>query len=226
NGDQGRRAVMRMVEDLLAQEVDRDDIVVLTPRHSGQLGTTALNYMLSDALKAADYYYPRKVYGRWWRLGDRVMQTVNNRMKGVFNGEVGEIIEVNRDKSVVVAFDGGREIVYKGGEVSELDLAYAMTVHKSQGSQYPHVIMTLLAPEHGQLLSKALLYTGITRATQCVHVISDKESIMLAVQGVNERPRWTIGRAVHLEMLKAKRTSPAPDEPDVKNDCRRGLAWN
>ena len=141
------------------------------------------------------------------RLGDKVMQTKNNYQQewsqeiegktlkrtgtGIFNGDMGTITEISREMgTVTVRFEDGRTAVYQPGNRSELDLAYAITIHKSQGSEYPAIVMPLLSgPE--MLMNRNLFYTGITRAKKCVMLIGKRATIEQMIGNTHEQVRYT-----------------------------------
>src|SRR5205823_1686350 len=115
------------------------------------------------------------------RAGDKVMQTHNNYKKEVFNGDIGRIGEVDPvEREIRVYFDG-KEVVYSFGELDELALAYALTIHKSQGSEYPAVVLALHT-QHFLMLQRNLLYTGVTRGKKLVVVVGSRKALEMAVQ--------------------------------------------
>jgi exodeoxyribonuclease V alpha subunit len=160
------------------------DIQVLTPMHKGQAGTIQLNQLLQKALNPASEKTHRK-QGRTYHKGDKVMHLKNNYQKDVFNGDIGTICHVdNGAEELSVDFEG-REVVYEFNELDELSLAYAISVHKSQGSEYPAVIVPLLT-EHFNLLQRNLLYTAMTRGRRLVVLVGDRRAIDIALK--NDKP--------------------------------------
>lgn len=158
-----------------------DEIQVLSPMYRGEAGVKNLNTRLQDALNPLT---PRKkertLAGIRFREGDRVMQTKNEYDKEVFNGDIGRLVEINdRDANLLVEMDG-RGITYEFGEAEQLVLAYCSTIHKSQGSEYPCVVMVMLS-EHQVMLARNLLYTGITRAQRLCVLISNRRAVTTAV---------------------------------------------
>ena len=135
--------------------------------------------------------------GHGFRVGDKVMQRRNSYDKGVFNGEVGRIIEARPEKGIVVSFDG-EEVSYAPEEADQLALAYALSVHKSQGSEYPAVVLSILG-EHAVMLQRNLLYTAVTRARRLMVIVGSRAALSTAVKRTESRRRHT-GLA---EMLKA-----------------------
>ncbi|WP_276838681.1 ATP-dependent RecD-like DNA helicase [Anaerovibrio lipolyticus] len=168
-----------------------EDIQVLSPMHRQACGVENLNKRLQAALNPPASYKPEFVSSiRSFRLGDKVMQTKNNYDKGVFNGDIGFIEEMN-ESSVTARFGDDLKAVYEKAELSELQLAYCMSVHKSQGSEYPVVILPLV-PGHRIMLQRNLLYTAITRAKKKVILIGTKAALNTAVANDRTRRRYTL----------------------------------
>lgn len=160
------------------------DIQVLTPMHKGQAGTLHLNQLLQKALNP-DAEQTRRKQGRGFRIGDKVIHLKNNYQKDVFNGDIGTVCAIdNEDTELAVDYDG-REVVYGFDELDELTLAYAISVHKSQGSEYPAVIVPLLT-EHFVLLQRNLLYTAMTRGRRLVVLVGDRKAVDIALK--NDKP--------------------------------------
>ncbi len=164
------------------------DVQVLTPMNRSELGTTNLNTQLQAALNPARPPAERsrgesevQRFGLMFRVGDKVIQTHNDYDKDVFNGDIGRIVEVNvHEQELTVDFDG-RPVVYDFGELDELGLAYACTIHKGQGSEYPAVIIPLHM-QHYMMLQRNLLYTGITRGKELVVLVGSRKALAMAVQ--------------------------------------------
>ena len=172
-----------------------EDIQVLTPMRKGECGTTALNQALQEALNPPSPDKPELTLNsdppRIFRLGDRVMQTKNNYEKQVFNGEMGRIIEVNPStKSFQVLFDQAK-VDYQSGDCGQLLHAYAITIHKSQGSEFPCVVMPLL-PQHYMMLQRNLLYTGMTRAKKLFILLGNEYSVKTAVRNDTPMQRYSL----------------------------------
>jgi exodeoxyribonuclease V alpha subunit len=171
------------------------DVQVLTPTNRSELGARNLNARLQEVLNPARPGNPStrpevQHYGWTFRVGDKVLQTVNNYDKEVFNGDIGRINAINLiDQELTVAYES-RLVVYDFGELDELALAYALTVHKSQGSEYPAVILPLHT-QHYMMLQRNLLYTGITRGKQLVVVIGSRKALALAVRRQDTARRYT-----------------------------------
>ncbi len=159
-----------------------EDIQVLTPMRRGECGTIALNTALQQALNPPAPDKPEvPLEGRVFRLGDRVMQTKNNYAKGVFNGEMGRIVAINENaKTLRVAFDLNL-VEYAYADCGDLLHAYAITIHKSQGSEFPVVIMPLLG-QHHLMLQRNLLYTGMTRARKLFILVGSQKAVATAVR--------------------------------------------
>jgi exodeoxyribonuclease V alpha subunit len=168
-----------------------DDIQVLTPMHKGAVGVTNLNAALQAALNPEGDEFVRA--GRIFRVGDKVIQTKNNYNKDVFNGDIGRIVAIDREvQEVTINFDG-RRVSHEFQELDEIALAYAVSVHKSQGSEYPVVIMPVLT-QHFMLLQRNLLYTGITRGKKLVILIGTWKALAIAIKNNTPQKRYTMLR--------------------------------
>lgn len=169
----------------------KDDIQVLSPMHRQACGVEQLNQRLQEALNPPAGYKPEYAStARKLRLGDKVMQTKNNYDKGVFNGDIGFIESMN-DESLTVRFSDEISVSYDKAELTELQLAYCMSVHKSQGSEYPIVILPLV-PGHHIMLQRNLLYTAVTRAKKRVILLGTKAALNTAVSNDKTRRRFTL----------------------------------
>ncbi|SDB54189.1 exodeoxyribonuclease V alpha subunit [Desulfonatronum thiosulfatophilum] len=166
----------------------RLDVQVLTPMHKGEVGTQQLNTLLQERLNPKGREFA--VGFRKMRVGDRVLQMRNNYDKEVFNGDLGWISSVNiEDGQAVVEFDG-RDVSYELSEMDELSLAYAVSVHKSQGSEYPCVVMPLLT-QHFMLLQRNLIYTGLTRARRLAVILGSKKALVIGLKNAKAKNRYT-----------------------------------
>ena len=148
------------------------DIQVLSPLYRGEAGVDALNLSLQESLNPAHLQKTeQKILGNLYRTGDKVMQIRNNYEKDVFNGDIGFIEHIDPiEQNLTLVIDGSSKLVYDFGELDEIVLAYAISVHKSQGSEFPAVVMPVLT-QHYVILQRNLLYTAITRASmRCVLV--------------------------------------------------------
>lgn len=165
------------------------DIQVLTPMNRGDLGSVVLNNALQYKLNGQSE--PRIArFGYTFAPDDKVIQVVNNYEKDVFNGDIGYVTQVLlADEVVKVAFDH-RIIDYAFGELDELNLAYAVSIHKSQGSEFP-VVVVVLAAQHYMLLARNLLYTGVTRGKRLVVLLGEKKAVKMAVKNNRENKRLT-----------------------------------
>ncbi len=160
------------------------DIQVLTPMHRGPAGTINLNQMLQKELNSQSVLM--ETSGSWFKLGDKVMHLMNNYQKEVYNGDIGVICRIDsRKKELSVAYDG-RIVDYAADELNQITTAYAVSVHKSQGSEYPAVIVPLVT-QHYILLQRNLLYTAITRAQQLVILIGSQKALSIALN--NDKPQ-------------------------------------
>lgn len=167
----------------------RRDIQVLCPLNRGGLGARTLNIELQAVLNPPG---PIRVERFGWTFspGDKVMQTANDYEKEVYNGDLGLVASIDEDeRELVVDFDG-REVVYDFGELDALSLAYATTVHKSQGSEYP-VVVLVLSTKHYAMLERRNVYTGLTRGKRLVVVIGSRKAISIAVRGKPGYRRWS-----------------------------------
>jgi exodeoxyribonuclease V alpha subunit len=186
--------VARLVRERIPARFGYDpmsDVQVLTPMNRGSCGTETLNRelqsMLNPARQRAGDRDEMRFGERILRRGDRVMQVVNNYDKGVFNGELGRIRSVDRSQGkFVVSFDVG-EVEYERHEADQVKLAYAVTIHKSQGSEFPVVIMPLLT-QHFIMLQRNLVYTGMTRAKRLLIMVGTRKALAMAVR--NDKPAF------------------------------------
>ena len=166
-----------------------EDIQVLTPMQRGILGNRHLNAVLQEDLNPKGPAVQR--YGWTFRVGDKVMQIINNYEKDVFNGDIGRIAGIDEiDQEVVVRFDD-RQVKYDFNELDELVLSYATTVHKSQGTEYPAVVMPIHT-QHYVLLQRNLLYTAITRGRKLVVLVGSLKSVAIAVKRAHSVRRITM----------------------------------
>ena len=165
------------------------DIQVLCPMNRGGVGARSLNIELQAALNpAGDYKVER--FGWTFAPGDKVMQIENDYDKDVYNGDIGTIDNVNANAGELVASFDGRSVTYGFGELDMLVPAYAVTIHKSQGSEYPAVVIPIMT-QHYAMLQRNLLYTGVTRGKKLVVVVGQKKAVAIAVRNVSGRRRWS-----------------------------------
>ncbi|ABB39521.1 helicase, RecD/TraA family [Oleidesulfovibrio alaskensis G20] len=188
--------VADMVVDLVKNHIPRrfrldsiNDIQVLTPMHKGTAGAANLNTRLQEALNPKTLVIQRGE--RQFRLDDKVMQIRNNYEKDVFNGDIGRICRLDKEeRELTVRFDEERNVVYEFSELDELVPAYAISVHKSQGSEYPAVVMPVLT-QHYVLLQRNLLYTGVTRGKRLVVLVGSQRALAIAVKNNKMQKRFT-----------------------------------
>jgi exodeoxyribonuclease V alpha subunit len=166
-----------------------DDIQVLTPMHRGTIGAGNLNFELQKTLNPGEDGVLRG--GRLFREKDKVMQIVNNYDKEVYNGDIGRIVTIDEEKREVKVVIDEREITYDYPDLDELVHAYAVSVHKSQGSEYPAVVMPILT-QHYMLLQRNLLYTGVTRGKKLVVIVGTKKAMAIAVKNNKTEQRYTL----------------------------------
>ncbi|MBN2163753.1 MAG: ATP-dependent RecD-like DNA helicase [Pontiellaceae bacterium] len=166
----------------------REDIQVLTPMQKGELGARNLNQTLQQLMNPSGEQVER--FGMVYRVGDKVMQTENDYDKEVYNGDIGRIVQIDSESSELAVDYEGRRVVYDFRELDELTLSYAITIHKSQGSEYPCVVIPLHT-QHFVLLQRSLIYTAVTRAKKLVVVIGTKKALQMAVGRSDSRERIT-----------------------------------
>ena len=166
------------------------DIQVLCPMNRGGIGARSLNVDLQKTLNPPTDDISVERFGFTYRVGDKVMQTDNDYDKEVFNGDVGYVCRIDPEpQELTIEFDG-REVEYLFGELDQVALAYAVSIHKSQGSEYPAVVIPVMM-QHYMLLRRNLLYTGITRGKKMVVLVGQKKAIGMAVKGMVEGRRWS-----------------------------------
>ena len=167
------------------------DVQVLCPMNRGGAGARSLNLDLQAALNPEHSERPAiERFGFTYRVGDKVMQITNNYEKETFNGDIGFITAIDAEESVVTIDFDGRPVLYPFGELDEIVLAYATTIHKSQGSEYPAVVIPIVT-QHYAMLQRNLLYTGMTRGKRLVVLVGQKKAIAIAVRGTRGRRRWS-----------------------------------
>ncbi|MEE0419990.1 MAG: ATP-dependent RecD-like DNA helicase [Lachnospiraceae bacterium] len=202
--------VITLIQKKLPKYVDANpwDIQVLTPMRKGLLGVERLNRILQEYLNPPDKNKREKEYGGGlFREGDKVMQIKNNyniaweirgmyglaleKGEGIFNGDLGIIREINTFAELMtIEFDEGRYVEYSFKQLEELELAYAVTIHKSQGSEYPAVVIPLL-PGPRMLMNRNLIYTAVTRARSCVTLVGDEQTFYQMIDNTFEQKRYT-----------------------------------
>ncbi|MEZ4382024.1 MAG: ATP-dependent RecD-like DNA helicase [Nannocystaceae bacterium] len=172
----------------------RADVQILCPMHKGKAGTSAFNQALQERFTKGQPEVVLDGSGRSqvrrFRLGDRVMQTRNDYDRQVFNGDIGQVVRVNPEKQSLVVEIDGIPVAYETKQLAALQLAYAVTIHKSQGSEFPAVIIPLLG-EHWVMLRRNLLYTAVTRAQRLCVLVGDPRAIGQAIRRADAARRFT-----------------------------------
>jgi exodeoxyribonuclease V alpha subunit len=165
------------------------DVQVLCPMNRGGLGARSLNVALQQLLNPPGEARVER-FGWTFGPGDKVMQVVNDYQKDVFNGDLGLVRTIDAEAGELVVDFEGRHVAYDFGELDELVLAYAITVHKAQGSEYPAVVIPVTT-QHYPMLQRNLLYTGVTRGRKLVVLVAQPKAVAIAVKGQHERRRWS-----------------------------------
>jgi exodeoxyribonuclease V alpha subunit len=186
------QTVVDLVQTRLPRKFEVDsirDIQVLCPMNRGITGARGINQALQAVLNPPGEHSVDK-FGNRFSVGDKVMQIENNYDRDVFNGDIGFVTGVDQDEEeLAVAFDG-RVVSYPFGELDELVLCYATTIHKSQGSEYPVVVIPI-STQHYMMLKRNLIYTGITRGKRLVVLVGQKRALAMAVKGKQVERRWS-----------------------------------
>lgn len=201
---------LQLIKQKLPKYVDASeyDIQVLTPMRKGLLGVERLNQILQMYLNPADPKKREKEHGSTiFREGDKVMQIKNNyqleweirtkygltvdKGQGIFNGDTGIIEQINEfAEMMTISFDEGKKVEYSFKNLDELELAYAVTIHKSQGSEYPAVVIPLLSGPR-MLMNRNLIYTAVTRAKKCVTIVGDENTFQMMIENNQEQKRYS-----------------------------------
>lgn len=204
------RVMLSLIQNKLPPYVEATsyDIQVLTPMRKGNLGVERLNEILQEYLNPKAPSKQEKEYGQGlFREGDKIMQIKNNyqlewevrnrygiavnKGMGIFNGDMGIIKEINHfAEEILVEFDEGRSVTYSFKQLDEIELSYAITIHKSQGSEYPAVVMPLLTGPR-MLMNRNLLYTAVTRAKKCVTIVGSDDTFQLMIGNESEQKRYS-----------------------------------
>ena len=187
--------VLRLILEIVKERIPKrfgfdpiNQIQVLTPMHRGVVGAASLNKTLQQELNPATNGINRG--GRLYKVNDKVMQIKNNYDKEVFNGDIGRIARIDEEiQEVIVTFDN-RDVVYDFSELDELILAYAISVHKSQGSEYPAIVLPLVT-QHFLLLQRNLIYTAVTRGKKLVVVVGSKKALAIGIKNDRTKKRFT-----------------------------------
>jgi exodeoxyribonuclease V alpha subunit len=185
--------IVRLVKERIPKRFGFDpktDIQVLSPMNRSVLGARNLNQVLQEALNPSSGGPEIQRFGWTFRLGDRVIQTENDYNRDVFNGDLGIIEKINRiEQEMVVNFEG-RQVEYDFGDLDELSLAYVLSIHKSQGSEFPCVVIPVHT-QHYMMLQRNLLYTAVTRGKKLVVLVGTKKALGLAVRRQDTTRRYT-----------------------------------
>jgi exodeoxyribonuclease V alpha subunit len=190
--EEGVRKVLAIVSERIPKRFRLDrvrDIQVLCPMNRGGLGARSLNIELQAVLNPPGESRVER-FGWTFCPGDKVMQIENNYDRDVYNGDLGLVSRIDPEEGEVVVDFDGREVHYGFGELDELVLAYATTIHKSQGSEYPAVVIPTTT-QHYTMLQRKLLYTGVTRGKRLVVLVGQRKALAIAVKGAQTRRRWS-----------------------------------
>jgi exodeoxyribonuclease V alpha subunit len=188
-------AILAALKTLVKERIPRrfglhpvDEVQVLVPMNRGLIGTASLNAALQEHLNPSGEELARG--SRTFRVGDKVMQVRNNYELGVFNGDIGRVEAIDQEEQALVVRYDGRQVAYAWADLDELVLAYATSVHKSQGSEYPCVVLPLHT-QHYTLLQRNLLYTGVTRGRKLVVLVGSRKALGIAVRNGETQKRFT-----------------------------------
>jgi exodeoxyribonuclease V alpha subunit len=188
--------VMELIIHLVKERIPKrfgfnaiDDVQVLTPMHRGIIGASNLNIELQNALNPGDEGVRR--FGRLYKVNDKVMQIANNYDREVYNGDIGRIISIDEEAQEVTVSMDDREIAYDYSELDELVHAYAVSIHKSQGSEYQAVVIPIHT-QHYILLQRNLLYTAVTRGKKLVVIVGTRKAMAIAVRNNGTQKRYTL----------------------------------
>ena len=190
--EEGVRKLLAIVQDRIPKRFGFDpvrDIQVLCPMNRGGLGARSLNIELQKILNPPGEIRIER-FGWTFCPGDKVMQIENDYDREVYNGDLGLVSRIDIEEGEITVDFEGREVVYGFGELDELVLAYATTIHKSQGSEYPAVVIPLTM-QHYTMLQRNLIYTGVTRGKRLVVLVGQRKALAIAVKGAQIRRRWS-----------------------------------
>ena len=194
DGEDAAAKIVKVVAERIPARFQLDpvrEVQVLCPMNRGSAGARALNLALQAALNPPRQDAPAvERFGLTYRIGDKVMQTENNYDRDVFNGDLGFITAIDMEEAELLIDFDGRAVAYPFGELDEVTLAFATTIHKSQGSEYPAVVIPILT-QHYTMLQRNLLYTGITRGKRLVVLVGQKKAVAMAVRNSRGRRRWS-----------------------------------
>jgi exodeoxyribonuclease V alpha subunit len=204
--------IINMIRDRIPARFGLDpfrDVQVLSPMNKSELGANALNQRLQEVFNPpAPNARQVERFGRTFRVGDKVIQVQNDYQKEVFNGDIGRVAAIDPvDQELTVEYDG-RAVVYDFNELDELSHAFACSIHKSQGSEYPAVVIPLHT-QHYVMLQRNLLYTGVTRGKKLVALVGSRKALSIAVQKQDTVFRYSMLR----QRLQASDAPDAPQRP-------------
>ncbi|KAF0119467.1 MAG: exodeoxyribonuclease V alpha subunit [Xanthobacteraceae bacterium] len=191
--ENGLAKIIEMVKERIPRRFGLDpmrDVQVLAPMNKGVLGARNLNIELQKVLNPPEGRPVVERYGWTYAAGDRVMQTANDYDRDVFNGDLGQVLRVDLEEGELVALFDGRQISYSFGDLENLMPAYATTIHKSQGSEYPAVVIPVTT-QHYAMLARNLIYTAVTRGRSLVVMVGETRALRIAVDGGRMKPRIT-----------------------------------
>jgi exodeoxyribonuclease V alpha subunit len=186
---------LEVIQELVKERIPRRlgvessrDVQLLTPMHRGLLGTVNLNRELQRLLNPDGKSIERG--GMHYRAGDRVMQLRNDYDKGIFNGDLGKIVKLDSEEGELAVDFDGKVVSYDLEDLEEISLAYATSIHKSQGSEYPAVVIALHT-SHFPMLHRSILYTAVTRGKELVVLVGSKRALAMAIKNVRIEQRCT-----------------------------------
>lgn len=213
SAEAARDAIVELVTQRIPRQFDfdpKEQIQVLCPMIKKDAGVEKMNEILQERINPADSRIQGPFYS--FSIGDKIMQTKNDYDKDVFNGDIGYVSDwIRREKTVIINFEG-KDVPYTFQELENTALAYACTVHKSQGSEYPAVVVPLVM-QHYPMLQRNLLYTAVSRGKQLVMLVGEQQALEIAVRNNRIRKRYTgLGRL--LKEAFASRVSPAGGRRD------------
>ena len=191
--EHGVQTICELIADLIPSLGfnPKSDVQVLCPMSRGLVGTRNLNKVLQELINppSSDKVEITRG-GTIFRVGDRIIQLTNDYQREVFNGDLGVISAIDTEEQEVIIDYQGRDVTYDYADLNEIALAFATTIHKSQGSEYSVVLLPMYT-QHYVMLSRNLLYTGLTRAKKLAIIVGSKKAIGMAVRSINQKPRYT-----------------------------------
>ena len=222
--------LVRLVQDRIPTRFGfdpRSDIQLLSPMNRSMLGARSLNQVIQAEINPAGNGPEVQRFGWTFRIGDRVIQTENNYDRDVFNGDLGVVATMNRiEQEMVVDFEG-RSVKYDFADLDELSLAYVLSIHKSQGSEFPCVVIPLHT-QHYMMLQRNLLYTAVTRGRKLVVLVGTKKALSMAVRRADTRKRYTALRR-RLQVVHFSHQNSVTDAHQAtlarEVDSRGGMCW-